>query len=496
MAAQRALIKKGKLMQFLMLILAIFAGLHVLHAQADWPVQEIRALPPYCAGRYARNDNMPEYKRWEAQYGPDFLHTHHLCDGIGMLNRYPKGRTDQEKRTLLNDAMGNLDYMVRNAKPDFGLMPDVYLYRSMAYSYAKHDAKAIMDILKAIELDPKLSRGYTMAADHYVKLNKKDEALKTVTEGLRHLPESKSLQRLYGELGGAQPYPEPYAPQVKVGGPAMAVEAVASTQATDGASQAKLDKNYALYDFSRHVGGLPATGYAGANVLLEITEDPAAPDSKVRLKITSMVPQPHARVGQIGIDMGRFTDIFVDIKSDTFLGKFFPVQRISSFTHPYWPNFTPEFLIRFTMDPKIAKPNDARSLGPGYALTMTATLGSNKRFEDVINALNQGVRTTDGLRFAIVGYHLFGEPLPQGTRMDDAGFYTGSIRKASGPHAQQVSKETTPKPEGLKLPAAAPMKPQDAATSAAPPVESTPPTDRIGSQSNPWCRFCPEPEKK
>jgi hypothetical protein len=304
------------------------------------------------------------------------------------------------------------------------------------------------------------------------------------------------LRRQYGELGGAQPYSEPYAPQAKTGDPAKAQETEGGAAAKEGTSQAKLDKNYALYDFSRNVAGLPATGYAGANVLLEITEDPIAPESKVRLKVTSMVPQPHSRVGLIGIDMGRFTDLFVDIKSDTFLGKFFPVQRNSSFTHPYWPNFTPEFLVRFTMDPKIAKPNDARSLGPGYALTMTATLGPNKRFEDVINALNQGVRTTDGLRFAIVGYHLLGEPLPNKTRMDDAGFYTGSIRKASGPHAQKAATETALKAEEPKLPAAAPMKSQETAASSAPPVEGTPPTGTLGSPSNPWCRFCPEPEKK
>ena len=43
---------------------------------------ELAAMPPYCAGRHARNTNMEEYKRWEAQYGPSFLHVHHLCDAL------------------------------------------------------------------------------------------------------------------------------------------------------------------------------------------------------------------------------------------------------------------------------------------------------------------------------------------------------------------------------------------------------------------------------
>jgi hypothetical protein len=60
----------------------LLAGM-LVHPVFEWIAAEIEAMLPYCAGRFAREaTSIEEYKRCEAQNGPDFLHAHHLCHGI------------------------------------------------------------------------------------------------------------------------------------------------------------------------------------------------------------------------------------------------------------------------------------------------------------------------------------------------------------------------------------------------------------------------------
>lgn len=101
--------------------------------------------------------------------------------------------------------------MVTHAKPDYALMPDVYLQRGITYSLQKKTGEALNDLQKAIELNPKMFRAYIALADLYEDVKQPDKALAAVTEGLRHAPGSKALQRRYKELGGKQPFPTPYA---------------------------------------------------------------------------------------------------------------------------------------------------------------------------------------------------------------------------------------------------------------------------------------------
>lgn len=173
---------------------------------------EIKMLPPLCLIKL-RKEKSPEYQVAQETYGPDFMHVHHYCAGINFINRYYRATSSQDKRFVLQEAMGNLSYMVKHAQPDFVLMPDVYLQRGITYSLQKKTGEALADMQKAIELNPKQARSYSVLADLYEDLKLRDKALATVSEGLRHLPNSKLLQRRYDALGGKKPYPEPIAPE-------------------------------------------------------------------------------------------------------------------------------------------------------------------------------------------------------------------------------------------------------------------------------------------
>jgi len=182
------------------------------HALEPWvPTdKEMASLPEFCKARF--KEGSPEYKLWASTLGRDYGHTHHYCAGVNFLNRYYRARSERDKKFNLNNAMTNLQYMVTHAAPTYSLMPDVYSNLGTVYSLRNQPGQAITHFNKAIELDPRQPRAYNALSDYYVKTKQSAKALEIVITGLRHNPDTKSLQRRYTELGGKLPYPEPIEP--------------------------------------------------------------------------------------------------------------------------------------------------------------------------------------------------------------------------------------------------------------------------------------------
>lgn len=170
---------------------------------------EMASLPPFCKAKMKSGPGSLDYKMWANKLGSDFGHTHHYCVGINSINRYYRSRSQQDKRFNLNNARGNLEYMVTHADPAYSLMPDVYLNLGVVYSLMNQPAQAITHFNKAIELNPRQPRAYGALADYYLKNKQAAKALEIVTAGLRYNPDTMSLQRRYTELGGKLPYPAP-----------------------------------------------------------------------------------------------------------------------------------------------------------------------------------------------------------------------------------------------------------------------------------------------
>lgn len=462
---------------------------------------EISALPPYCAGRFAaRSGNQQEFLRWKSKYGPDFDHTHHMCSGIGSINRSYRAKTQNEKAELLENAIKELDYMVRNAKPDFKLMPEVYLNRGQANALLGRHAVAVNDAKKALELDANMPMAYALAIDSYLKLGSKKEALDFAGEGLRHLPENTLLKKRYTELGGKQPFPEPNekpkeTATAKDGStPNVSSEAAANPTANQAKS--------ALFDFSRNVGAgrkIPEILGAGVYLFVEVREDPSAPEQRVLFRVMSQVPQPFSQGASIGIDLGRYVDLFSGIKEGNgFLDKYYVLKRGSP--HAYWPNFDPEYKADFYASD--AKHYDPRALSPGMSVTFVGTLRPGKTIEDVVTAMKEGILPDiggNGLRFGIIMHHLKGKrPDERVTIMDDGGFLTGGLRQITGfPSLEPPKPETVKSSEEPQGELAASTNAVNKSGTQASPAnqEVTGGSAAIGSPTNPWCRFCPEPAK-
>lgn len=188
-------------------------------------VTEAQSLPPYCAARMFNKPGSPSYDTWAMRLGPGFLHVHHYCWALNFERRSYVAKTLHDKKELLGQAIANYDYVKDHAEENFVLMADVYLGRGKAYVLLEDFGKAFSDFQKAISLNPKLVQAYVAYADSLLKSpreNRQTESLGIVTEGLRHIPKSKALQRRFLKLGGVQPFPDPYVLEsVNVGGEAM-----------------------------------------------------------------------------------------------------------------------------------------------------------------------------------------------------------------------------------------------------------------------------------
>jgi tetratricopeptide (TPR) repeat protein len=188
--------------------------LPVAPALAEWTPSpaEMAALPAYCTAKFNEGANPEAAKVWRENMGSNFTHIHHYCAGLNFVNRARGMASDKDKLGTLGAAMTNFDYILQYTQADFYLRPEVLMNRGIALSMLHRDGEAIGELLKSIELDPKQPRAYVTLADLYEKQKNRSKALDTVTAGLRHNPDTKSLQRRYTELGGKLPYPAPVQP--------------------------------------------------------------------------------------------------------------------------------------------------------------------------------------------------------------------------------------------------------------------------------------------
>jgi tetratricopeptide (TPR) repeat protein len=145
--------------------------------------------------------------------GTDYMHIHHYCAGLNFVNRARNMPSSARRRQgTLDAAIGNFDYFLAHIQPSFYLRPDALMNRGIALSLLNRQGEATSNLLQAIEMNPKLTPAYTTLSSLYEKQKNRSKALETVSDGLRHNPGTKSLQRRYDELGGKAPYPAPIEP--------------------------------------------------------------------------------------------------------------------------------------------------------------------------------------------------------------------------------------------------------------------------------------------
>jgi tetratricopeptide (TPR) repeat protein len=181
-------------------------------ADLSYPTDsDLKSLPPYCSTLLRKvTEHDPEYLAWREKLGEGFGSSHHYCQSLNLINRYYRERDPNERRYILQASLGEFAYVIEHAPQTYVLMPEILMNRGWALAKLHKDGEAITDLMKSLELNPRLPRTYSVIADFYEERKIPGKAIETISEGLKHIPNNKSLQHRYVKLGGKMPFPEPY----------------------------------------------------------------------------------------------------------------------------------------------------------------------------------------------------------------------------------------------------------------------------------------------
>ena len=159
----------------------------------------------------AQKQNAALFDRPEYRMAKNAIHLHHWCRAAVLRDRYFNADSPLKKRGYKADFHDEMDYVIRNMGPDWPYMPLMHVENGEMYLLEKKYGEAATEALSAIYQTPTFARGHVLLVNAYSAMGQKNKALEAATEGVKYNPTSGSLKRLYDEMGGAKPYPEPYA---------------------------------------------------------------------------------------------------------------------------------------------------------------------------------------------------------------------------------------------------------------------------------------------
>lgn len=177
-------------------------------AQERFTQDELRALPRVCLAQKFVNRALdtpivPEAERaaWAQQMGPAYEAFHHYCWGLIDMRRASSTNSSQQAHHY-RSAVGNFEYVERNADASFPLFPELLLRKGMALRLLGEDSQAARNFTDAIRAKKDYTPAYAALIDLYVDLGDVDGARDVLEQGLRQAPESKILLGKKRELDG------------------------------------------------------------------------------------------------------------------------------------------------------------------------------------------------------------------------------------------------------------------------------------------------------
>lgn len=162
---------------------------------------EIQFLPPYCKYKLASDATSPGALYWIRVMEGAFSHVHHYCWGLTFVSRANKTfGNESDRMILLNEAVGNFQYVIDNQAKNSKLAPEIYTEKGKALASMNKMGEALQSFNTAIALNPKYVGSYLALADLYQKMGNLAEAKKIIQRGLMQLPGSKGLQQRLQKL--------------------------------------------------------------------------------------------------------------------------------------------------------------------------------------------------------------------------------------------------------------------------------------------------------
>ena len=184
------------------LLCALFST--VARADQVRNAQELKLLPAYCQGTQqvrAISQDPRSVEEYIGIYGEAFRHLHHFCWALNAENNALRMRDQYLKTSKLNNALSDYKYFLDRAPDTFPLLPEVYINRSRVLFTLKRDGEGVADLKKAIQLMPEHYLAYARLADYQVRQDDKDNAIKTLIQGIDHTENAAPLIKRLERLG-------------------------------------------------------------------------------------------------------------------------------------------------------------------------------------------------------------------------------------------------------------------------------------------------------
>ncbi|BAL25890.1 hypothetical protein [Azoarcus sp. KH32C] len=170
---------------------------------------EMRLLPPFCAQKIGGSSSGVGVPAAEQMGRGNWLHIHHYCFAVNFVNRARSSRNAKDRIYNLNLAKGNYGYVIKATQPRFAMRPQIYVELGKVELQLKDVVEGERWFNEALAFNPAYEPAYQALIDLYQELKRNSDALKIATDGLKHVPNSESLQKAYLALGGKKPFPEP-----------------------------------------------------------------------------------------------------------------------------------------------------------------------------------------------------------------------------------------------------------------------------------------------
>lgn len=203
------------------LSIAAIAFCWIMNSQAGWPPgrsthwpieSDFIYLPEYCRVKNAEKP-ADKVRYWSSALGPGYyIHVHHYCAGLNAMRMALQTRNDISHRNFLyRTAISEFDYITHHAPRSSAYMHEPFFQIGLAQKHLGNTSPAIIALKESIRLNPKFSQSYIELANILMGLHSQEQnndALNIISEGIKHSPNSKALQRKYLQLGGKEPFPQ------------------------------------------------------------------------------------------------------------------------------------------------------------------------------------------------------------------------------------------------------------------------------------------------
>jgi tetratricopeptide (TPR) repeat protein len=180
----------------------------------EYDAREVALLPRFCTYTQDFRERVPggndreQIERWRALMGPSYEAMHHYCWGLMKLHRATILAQDATtRRFYYGSAVDEFDYVLRNVRPDFAMLPEILTKRGEALLGAGRAPQAIAAFERAIELKPDYWPPYARLSDYYKSTGDLAGARQILGQGLTRSPDAKGLLRRLKELDDEQPEP-------------------------------------------------------------------------------------------------------------------------------------------------------------------------------------------------------------------------------------------------------------------------------------------------